>query len=282
MKVLENDQQRSLTGERSQQAAHRLEHASALEFGRCGLVTDGPQQPVELGDQRAQRPGPVADRLAQPIGMDPGHHGPHHLHHRLQEQRALGLVATRLEHQRSAGLRQAGELGREPGLADSGLSRHQHAGRRTANRRRPLLDQHRQLRVPADEAGVATPLRRSRCRRVIVDSVASQNRQVDPLRLRPGIGAQLLDEHAAEPFVRRQGLARLPELVVGAHHGPVGFLVKSVGGDRIDCPPQRPTVVPHRRRRPPRHHPGAPQQALGLPPRRSRPVGVQLVLKHHP
>ena len=179
---------------------------------------------------RRARPARSAGRVPDPLGGQRDHQPGDRLDDRLQEQRALGLVAPGGQHP-AGGPGVPGHLVGEPGLADAGLAADQH---RRAPRPAAASRQARRSRAssrsrpgrPATpglggSAGGAAPRRIATCssRVAAAGSTPSSSASCD-----------------AQQLERRQRPDRLAERVVRPHQRPARVLVERVGGA---APPRR-------------------------------------------
>ena len=295
VEVVEQQQDGLLPGEAAEEGGDRLERAAPLQLGGAALVGGQGEQLPHLRDQLGQGAGVVAGGGLDPPGRQPQDQRAHRLGQRLQEQRPLGLVAAGGHHQPTGGLREAGQLLGQAGLADAGLAADQHHPGVMGDRRRPCRGQRGQLGLAADEGGLrepsAGPFGRSAGvparrraggggggrRRLGGRVLAAEDGEVQGGGLRAGVGAELVGEPLAQALVGGQGGGRLGGAPVGQHHGPVGRLVQRVGRHRGAGVDERPGRVAAGQGGLPGDPADPAGQRLDLPAGLGRPVGVRLV-----
>ena len=111
------------------------------------------------------------------------------------------------------------QLGEQPALADAGLARHERHTPPARRRVRQMVEQRRQLPLPAEARHrVPSP---GRCLRPPFPRpqrrILDEDRRLKPPHLRPGIHPELVGQHHAQPPARLQRLT-LPPVAVQRDH----------------------------------------------------------------
>jgi hypothetical protein len=281
VQVVQQQQHRLLARQAGEQGGQRLEGAAPLQLGRGALVGWQVEQVAQLGHQLGNRPGRLPGRGGDPLGWQRQQHGAQRLDQRLQEQRALGLVAARLRDQAAGGAGEDGQLLRQAGLADAALPRHQDQPVVLPDRRRPGRAQRRQLGVAPDQRALRHPGDGADRRRQL-GRLAAQDPQVQLPGGRSRVGAELIGEQLAQVLVGGQGRALLASAAVGEHGRPVALLVERLGDQGGARVPQGGGAVAKRQRGAPGGAAGPAGEALPLAPGVLRPVRAELVGQHRP
>ena len=266
LQVVQHEQHRGGRGERAEDVRDGLEHPAQLHLGAAALRRGRPQHRYELGQQpgeiRGARPGQRHD-----LGGGSGRQRRgERVDERLQEQRALGGVAARGEHEPAARPRVVDEGVGEPGLAHPAVARHQHdrcaarhGGGPGPGEGGELGGAAGQVRWPFALGGV------------------TQDRQVQLPGRGRGVDAQLVGESRAQRVVGGERLRLLPRGEERGHEQPVGLLVEAVGRDgrrrRIDGGARIARAQRGRRKGEPAH----PQEPVALRAGPRHPLRVRLV-----
>ena len=151
LQVVEHERHRLDARDARHEHGHRLEQAVTLRLGlalqRCGEVGHA------LGEQRDE-PGELAAEALELRAQRGARRRRDVVVERLDERLVRHqhlLVAPAVEHGRAVGVQPAGQLTRELGLADAGLTRHEQRPASARARVRPRLEEPLELGVAAHE-----------------------------------------------------------------------------------------------------------------------------------
>ena len=242
LQVVEHERHRLDARDARHEHGHRLEQAVALRLGlalqRRGEVghTLGEQrdEPGELTAETLELRAQRGVRRRRDVVVE-------RLDERLVRHQHL-LVAPAVEHGRAVGVQPAGQLTRELGLADAGLTRHEQRPTSTGARVRPRLEEPLELGVAAHEHAARRQRQRGWQREVHGTGTGSAGAGPDP-RLAGGHDDRDRAPQLEDVLVARQApelvLAEVDEL--GAVDEPVAHqLGGCVGDEHLPAGGERP------------------------------------------
>ena len=155
LKVVQHKQHRATRPQLAQECHHAVERPPTLHVGGHLLGGHRPQNRRRLWHQRGEGLRVITQQMPQLRRRPPGDGREKCLHHRLQKQRPLGLVAAGRQDHTVGRSRLRGQRLGQPGLADPRLPNDQDHPWLTTGSLRPRRGQLGELQIAADQPEAA-------------------------------------------------------------------------------------------------------------------------------